>query len=36
MNVLHDNPGDFDKLAEVLAFTSVRFGPILSAPLCPV
>lgn len=29
MNVLHDNPGDFDKLAEVLAFTSVRFGPIL-------
>ena len=28
VNVLHDNPGDFDKLAEVLAFTPVRFGPI--------
>jgi predicted nucleic acid-binding protein len=29
INVLHDNPGDFDKLAEVLAFSPVRFGPIL-------
>jgi predicted nucleic acid-binding protein len=28
VNVLHDNPADFDKLAEVLAFTPVRFGPI--------
>jgi predicted nucleic acid-binding protein len=28
VNVLHDNPPDFDKLAEVMAFTPVRFGPI--------
>jgi predicted nucleic acid-binding protein len=27
-NVLHDNPGDFEKLGEVLAFTPIRFGPI--------
>lgn len=28
VNVLHDNPGDFEKLAEVLSFEPVRFGPI--------
>lgn len=27
VNVLHDNPGDFERLAEVLAFEPVRFGP---------
>jgi predicted nucleic acid-binding protein len=28
VNVLHDNPGDFEKLAEVLGFMPVRFGPV--------
>ncbi len=28
VNVLQDNPGDFSKLAEVMVFDPVRFGPV--------